>query len=65
MISYVYFPRINGVSASIRTFQRELAALDHEVGLIVPEYGPDDERPDWLYRIPSRTVPFDDARMFP
>ena len=59
MISDVYFPRINGVSTSIQTFQRELAALGHEVVLIAPEYGPDDDTPEWLYRIPSRRVLLD------
>ena len=29
MISDVYFPRVNGVSTSIQTFRRELAALGH------------------------------------
>jgi 1,2-diacylglycerol 3-alpha-glucosyltransferase len=38
MISDVYFPRVNGVSTSIRTFRRELQALGHQVTLIVPAY---------------------------
>ena len=32
MLSDVYFPRVNGVSTSIRTFRRALAAAGHEVG---------------------------------
>lgn len=59
MISDVYFPRINGVSTSIQTFQRELTALGHEITLIAPEYGPGDETPGWIHRIPSRRVLFD------
>lgn len=38
MISDVYFPRVNGVSTSIQTFRRELAQLDCQVTLVVPEY---------------------------
>ena len=38
MISDVYFPRINGVSTSIKTFKNELETLGHEVTLIVPVY---------------------------
>jgi len=33
MISDVYFPRINGVSTSIKTFRNELTELGHEVTL--------------------------------
>jgi len=40
MISDVYFPRVNGVSTSIRTFSRELTDKGHEVTLIAPDYGP-------------------------
>jgi glycosyltransferase involved in cell wall biosynthesis len=40
MISDVYFPRVNGVSTSIRTFSRELTGKGHEVTLIAPDYGP-------------------------
>jgi hypothetical protein len=39
MLSDVYFPRINGVSTSIQTFRRQLAALGHEVLLIAPACG--------------------------
>ena len=59
MISDVYFPRINGVSTSIKTFYRELTALGHEVTLISPAYGADDGNHDWIHRIPSRYVPMD------
>lgn len=58
MVSDVYFPRINGVSTSIQTFRRELAAAGDTVTLIAPRYGnePVDEDID---RIPSRKVLFD------
>ena len=59
MISDVYFPRINGVSTSIRTFHKELTGLGHEITLVAPEYGADDEHHDWLFRIPSRYLPVD------
>ena len=37
-ISDVYFPRINGVSTSIRTFVEQLQGLGHTVHLIAPDY---------------------------
>ena len=58
MISDVYFPRINGVSTSIKTFHKELTELGHEVRLIAPAYGVNNV-PDWVYRIPSRYLPID------
>ncbi len=54
MISDVYFPRINGVSTSIRTFRQLLQSMDCEILLIAPEYPeayPDD---DLIVRVPSR-----------
>ncbi len=60
MVSDVYFPRINGVSTSIRTFSRELKKRGHEVLLIAPDYdgmATDDEDP--VLRVPSRGVVFD------
>jgi 1,2-diacylglycerol 3-alpha-glucosyltransferase len=41
MISDVYFPRVNGVSTSIKTFREELTRLGHKVTLVVPEYQPE------------------------
>ena len=38
MISDVYFPRVNGVSTSILTFQQELADQGHDVHLVAPHY---------------------------
>lgn len=59
MVSDVYFPRINGVSTSIQTFWRELSGRGHEVTLVAPDYGIDDEDPEGLIRIPSRFLPMD------
>lgn len=59
MISDVYFPRVNGVSTSIRTFRRDLAEAGVETWLVAPEYPArweDDER---VLRQPSRYLPFD------
>ena len=39
MLSDVYFPRVNGVSTSIRTFARTLVAQGHRVTLVAPDYG--------------------------
>jgi glycosyltransferase involved in cell wall biosynthesis len=62
MITDVYFPRINGVSTSTGTFIRELMQLGHDVTLIAPMYGDDDDKEDLdfeILRIASRKVPFD------
>jgi glycosyltransferase involved in cell wall biosynthesis len=60
MISDVYFPRINGVSTSIQTFRRDLAALGQQVDLLAPAYPAraDADQEDIL-RIPSRYLFFD------
>ncbi len=58
-ISDVYFPRINGVSTSIRTFVQQLQALGHTVHLIAPDYGVATEDEAWIRRIPARTIYFD------
>lgn len=63
-ISDVYFPRVNGVSTSIKTFRQELRALGHEVHLIAPDYQkPTDDESDIL-RIAARTVPLDPEDRF-
>ncbi|GHA73947.1 glycosyltransferase [Cognatilysobacter bugurensis] len=66
MLSDVYFPRVNGVSTSIRTFALALARMGHGVTLVAPEYedrGPavavDDGDAFELIRLPSRTIFFD------
>ena len=60
MISDVYFPRVNGVSTSIRTFRRELMALGHHVTLLAPEYpGRAGDSDVGIVRVPSHAVPRD------
>ena len=60
MVSDVSFPRVNGVSTSIRTFRQSLAELGHQTRLIAPAYpgGSAEPEPD-VIRIPSRAVPRD------
>jgi len=60
MLSDVYFPRVNGVSASIRTFARELARLGHAVTIVAPDYGASAEQSDVeIVRLPARVIFFD------
>lgn len=59
MLSDVYFPRVNGVSTSIRTFRRALAAAGHVIDLICPAYGDADMPEAGVQRIPARRVVFD------
>jgi len=60
MLSDVYFPRVNGVSASMRTFARELERLGHEVTIVAPRYGSDDDDGGFeVLRLPSRVIFFD------
>jgi 1,2-diacylglycerol 3-alpha-glucosyltransferase len=61
MVSDVYFPRVNGVSSSIRTFARELKRLGHAVTIVTPDYGANgDEQPEFdMIRLPARTIFFD------
>ena len=67
-VSDVYFPRVNGVSTSIRTFRQDLAAHGVETRLVAPDYGgaagTGAEEPGVL-RVPSAGVPGDpeDRRM--
>jgi len=53
MISDVYFPRVNGVSTSIATFRRSLAALGHSCVLIAPAYLAAADDDAGIVRIPS------------
>jgi len=67
-ISDVYFPRVNGVSTSIRTFRGELANCDVETWLVAPQYtGAADADPEesGVLRVPAARVPLDpeDRRM--
>ena len=58
MISDVYFPRVNGVSTSIRTFAQALMAMGHRVHLVAPAY-PEVAAEDWITRIEARQIVFD------
>lgn len=65
MLSDVYFPRVNGVSTSIRTFARSLARVGHSVTVVAPDYGEgsgqqahDDDGFE-VIRLPSRVIFFD------
>jgi 1,2-diacylglycerol 3-alpha-glucosyltransferase len=63
MLSDVYFPRVNGVSTSIRTFARALVAMGHRLTLVAPDYGDHgdhDAHGEWeTLRLPARTLFFD------
>src|SRR5579863_270899 len=67
-ISDVYFPRVNGVSTSIRTFRADLAAAGVDTVLVAPSYGEDSgtgkDEPG-VVRVASGRVPRDpeDRRM--
>jgi len=58
MVSDVYFPRINGVSTAIQTYQHALRSHGVEVRLVAPDYG-EPESAAWIRRVPSRPVPGD------
>lgn len=59
MISDVYFPRITGVSTSIKIFRRELADRGHTVDLIAPAYPSAACDEAGVDRIPSRYLLID------
>jgi 1,2-diacylglycerol 3-alpha-glucosyltransferase len=67
LVSDVYFPRVNGVSTSIRTFRQDLADCGLETLLIAPHYpaGETDDAEDGVLRVPAAGVPGDpeDRRM--
>ena len=63
MISDVYFPRINGVSTSIKLFRQTLLAMGHDVTLIAPDYGVLVEKEQGIVRIPARKVVLDPEDM--
>jgi 1,2-diacylglycerol 3-alpha-glucosyltransferase len=58
-ISDVYFPRVNGVSTSIKTFINELKKLGHQVDLIAPDYGIKTEDESFIKRVDARSIYFD------
>lgn len=65
-ISDVYFPRVNGVSTSIRTFRADLGNCGVETHLVAPSYSTEPAEQDWnVVRVPSAGVPRDpeDRRM--
>jgi 1,2-diacylglycerol 3-alpha-glucosyltransferase len=60
MLSDVYFPRVNGVSSSIRTAARELVRRGHAVTIVAPDYGSDDTQAEFeIVRLPARAIFFD------
>jgi 1,2-diacylglycerol 3-alpha-glucosyltransferase len=59
-VSDVYFPRVNGVSTSIRTFRGDLARLGVETTLVAPAYPNAAADTDAsIIRVPSGGVPRD------
>lgn len=58
MVSDVYFPRVNGVSTSIETFRKSLAAAGVEVCLVAPRYA-DEAEVEGIVRVAGRAVPRD------
>lgn len=65
-ISDVYFPRVNGVSTSIRTFRQDLANCGVETLLVAPRYDTDEpDKESGLLRVASGGIPRDpeDRRM--
>ncbi len=66
MLSDVYFPRVNGVSTSIRTFAESLSQMGHQVTLVAPDYGDASGQDAFggngayeIIRLPSRRIFFD------
>jgi len=59
-VSDVYFPRVNGVSTSIRTFRADLARAGVETVLVAPEYpGAAADTEPGIIRVRSGGVPRD------
>jgi glycosyltransferase involved in cell wall biosynthesis len=60
-VSDVYFPRVNGVSTSIRSFRQDLKRLGFDSTLVAPQYQstPDVAQLDSVLRVPARSVPRD------
>jgi 1,2-diacylglycerol 3-alpha-glucosyltransferase len=66
LLSDVYFPRVNGVSTSIRTFREDLANCGVETLLVAPEYDAAAATVEpGVLRVPAGRVPRDpeDRRM--
>jgi glycosyltransferase involved in cell wall biosynthesis len=59
VVSDVYFPRVNGVSTSIRSFRQDLQRMGVDSTLVVPAYPQVMQPEDGVLRVPARPVPFD------
>lgn len=68
LLSDVYFPRVNGVSTSIRAFARNLVRQGHRVTLVAPDYDAPQAQQSrdgefgeafQVLRLPARTIFFD------
>ena len=59
LISDVYYPRVNGVSTSIKTFTQQLQKQGHTVHLIAPNYGVETPDEAWITRVSARKIFFD------
>jgi len=61
LVTDTYYPRINGVSASTRTFAEEFVKLGHEVHIYAPAFPNqvDEEGPLKVHRFPSLYLFFD------
>ena len=60
VVSDVYFPRVNGVSTSIRSFRDDLARHGVHSTLVAPDYGQGLPAAEpGIVRVPARPVPFD------
>ncbi|HZO24001.1 MAG TPA: glycosyltransferase [Steroidobacteraceae bacterium] len=57
LISDVYFPRVNGVSTSIRTFREDLAGCGIETLLVAPRYVSSSAEECGVIRVRSSGVP--------
>jgi glycosyltransferase involved in cell wall biosynthesis len=67
-VSDVYFPRVNGVSTSIRSFRQDLTRLGMQSTLVAPQYLPLNsqvevakavDQAESVLRVPARSVPRD------
>ena len=59
IVSDVYFPRVNGVSTSIRSFREDLARQGMPSTLVAPAYGEQTPQGEVdILRVASRAVPF-------
>jgi len=59
VVSDVYFPRVNGVSTSIRSFRDDLKHHGVDCTLVAPAYAADTTEEADVLRVRARPVPFD------